>query len=54
MHAGNGQLHQIDKSRQLQRKLSYTWRPKSVGSEGSTHSMAAYSGPMYCGGLGKK
>ena len=21
MHAGNGQLHQIDKSRQLQRKL---------------------------------
>jgi len=52
MHAGNGQLHQIDKSRQLQRKLY--WRPRSVGSEGSTHSMTAYSGPMYCGGLGKK
>ena len=28
---------------------SYTWRPRSVGSEGSTHSMTAYSGPMYCG-----
>jgi len=24
---------------------SYTWRPRSVGSEGSTHSMTAYSGP---------
>ena len=33
---------------------SYTWRPKSVESEGSTHSMTAYSGPMFCGGLGKK
>src|SRR5437660_11069613 len=28
---------------------SYTWRPRSVGSEGSTHSMTAYSGPMFCG-----
>jgi hypothetical protein len=32
----------------------YTWRPRRVGIEDSMHSMTAYSGPMYCGGLGKK
>ena len=33
---------------------SYSWRPRNVESEGFMHSMTAYSGPMYCGGPGKK
>jgi predicted nuclease of predicted toxin-antitoxin system len=33
---------------------SYTWRPSGVGTGGSTRSMTACSGPMYCGGPGRK
>ena len=43
-----------DKRANRVRREKVMGRPRSVGIEDSMHYMTAYSGPMYCGGLGKK
>ena len=47
-----GQSH--PKTKHENSSASYTWRPKGAETEGFMLSMTASSGPILCGGCGKK